>query len=108
MKELLKELTDAPKDKPRSLDLFKKFADIKLCEVTDASVKPIINEKLVNREVKESIYHKKKEYPKRDQGRGGFNTNRGRGGYNDLGHGHQFRQQANKEKEKLIKEALAR
>ena len=47
IKDLLKELADAPKDKPRSLELFKKFADLKLCEVTDDSVKPIICEVLV-------------------------------------------------------------
>lgn len=60
IKDLLKELADAPKDKPRSLELFKKFADLKLCEVTDDSVKPIICEVLVNREVKDSIQHKKR------------------------------------------------
>ena len=85
VKDLLKELKDAPKDKPRSLDLFKKFADLKLCEVTDAKVKLIIHEPLVNREIKDSVLHKKRGNEgnnfKRDQ-RGGYNNNRGRGSHN--------------------------
>lgn len=55
VKDLLKELADAPKDKPLSVELFKKFADLKLCEVTDAKVKLVIHEPLVNREVKDSV-----------------------------------------------------
>ena len=81
VKDLLKELADAPKDKPRSIDLFKKFADLKICEVSDANVKLIIHEPLVNREIKDSVEHKKRgnDNFQRDK-RGGYNKVRGSGG----------------------------
>ena len=81
VKDLLKELADAPKDKPRSVELFKKFADRKICEVSETNVKLIIHEPLVNREVKDSIQHKK-----RNEG-GNFNKGGQRGGYNNRGRG---------------------
>ena len=55
VKDILKELKDAPRDKPLSLELFKKFGDLKICEPTDDRVKYVIDESIANREIKNKI-----------------------------------------------------
>lgn len=109
VKDLLKELADAPKDKPRSVELFKKFADLKICEVSETNVKLIIHEPLVNREVKDSIQHKKRNeggnFNKGGQ-RGGYNNRGGRGAHQNTPENQFIRQKNNEEKQKLIKQAL--
>jgi len=66
VKDILKTLQEGRKDKAKaiSLDIFKQFADLKLCAPTDGNIKKSMNVGLMKREVKENKAHAQKQMQK--------------------------------------------